>query len=143
MPTPALKALAQQAGVSLDHAEKVWNKVKDSINPTNDREWAMVMGGVKTALGVKQERDYPMDVHFQEEITTTANLGVGNIAQTRPDQDQPFVCSSCGYGADKDLGGACPKCGGRMAARESWIREIIRRVESGESPHSVLSSLLR
>lgn len=82
-----------------------------------------------------------LDMH--EEITTTANLGTNTIAQTKPMEDAPFVCASCGYGSDKDEGGTCPKCGGRMTARESWIRELIARVEAGEAPREVLGSVLK
>ncbi len=86
------------------------------------------------------------DVHFfklAEEITTTANLAPGNIARTSPNEEAPHVCTNCGYGSSGDEGGTCPKCGGRMAERAKWIRELIDRVQAGESASQVLNKILR
>lgn len=239
MPTPALAAMAKNAGVSLADAERYWDDAKKlAKDQGRANDYAYIMGIVKKRMGYgKNEWDYPMDVHFQkgstttcprcvgrvsgttgfcmkcqsdqhfgalsctpthekpmrvmakngekgyayrlpysptstsmryrvkwdngtetpymptgtkvipdthnEEITTTVSLGVGShVARTSP-ENAAFMCASCGLGSDKDEGGTCPKCGGRMTARESWIRELIAQVEAGEAPHKVLASLLK
>lgn len=140
---PPLAAMAKDSGVSLPDAERYWDDAKKSAaDQGRDKDYAYIMGIVKKRMGLGEWRPHPVD-ETGEEITTTANLAPGNIARTSPNEEAPHVCTNCGYGSSGDEGGTCPKCGGRMAERAKWIRELIDRVRAGESASNVLNTILR
>ena len=59
MPAPSIKAIAKQAGLSVDKIEKYWEKAKEialkKFAETDTAYWPYVMGIVKNMAGIGEE----------------------------------------------------------------------------------------
>jgi hypothetical protein len=57
MPTPALKSLADKAGISMDKAEKYWEKAKQLASEEgHEEEYDYITGIVKKMMGISESK---------------------------------------------------------------------------------------
>ena len=79
MPSSVVKSFAKRTGKSVDHVEKIWNAIRDSLisnghKETDDNFYPMLVGGLKKALKLKESTMLPYQ-QFMEKIKKVVRGG--------------------------------------------------------------------
>ena len=80
MPAAVVKSFAKKTGKSIDQVEKIWNAIRDSLissghKETDDNFYAMLVGGLKKALKLKESNEMLTYKQFMEKIKKVVRGG--------------------------------------------------------------------